>query len=63
MNYNTEKMLRVLRCKKCQISITSTAIEPRCETCNQRLITVVRSVVTEQQITGMKDEVNYEEFR
>lgn len=64
MNYNEKTMRRIVRCKKCQIDIsTILPANYRCTKCNSMMVTVVNSIITGERITGAIDNVNYEQFK
>lgn len=64
MDYNEKTMKRVVCCPKCKAYIVSVLpANYRCVKCNSLMVTVVDSAVTGRTITGIKDEVDYKQFK
>lgn len=59
MNYNEKTMNREVWCPKCKVITRTIKIAPSCDICFSSLITVVRSLVTKELITGTVDSTDY----
>lgn len=56
MDYNEKTMMREVHCPKCKTYLRTNSIAPKCAICDSRLITVVNSILTNEKITGAKND-------